>query len=406
MLTDELIKENVKEIFLSYNDMIRDDQSETSVESYKDVNNFLEDSDNESYFTYSNESDSSSIYNSDTTDEKNIKIYSYVSRSFIPKKDKKYKKFHTVSYINNMNSIVNFPLKNYGSILISDKIRKIKNYQWKPPGKNIPSISSIKLSHKKAWDIGKEGCNGLLIENLLESYKKKKLNYIVLDGTNIENFLTVYTHSYQDTIKGVNSSILNTFSFYDLEEAHFLYDIKSIHIYKDIKKKKKTIILKDLNDNFFNAILVCMNEIIIYLKIFNLKKSLLNKSNKKKKKKNLDEEIYFVKSVKNENNLYKNRIKDVISANKRKSIKYNFTDVKNIEKGNVNNLICLDENNDHIKDKLKLSKKFPSNNSEKFCYKYLCDALKKEENELKEFNKNDDNAKNEYTSHTSDSNEQ
>ncbi|CRH00240.1 conserved Plasmodium protein, unknown function [Plasmodium relictum] len=405
---DELINENMKEIFFSYNDMIQDDQSETSMESYKDVNKFLESSDDESYLEYSNESESSSICDSNTTDEKNIQIYSYISKSFIPKKDKKYKRFYTASYVNNMNSIINFPFKNYGDTSSSDKIRKIKSYQWKPSGKNIPPISLIKLSHKKAWDIGKEGCNGLLIENLFESYKKKKLNYIVLDGTNIENFLTVYSHSYQDTIKGVNPSILKIFSFYDLEDAYFLYDIKSIHIYMDVgkKKKKKTVILKDLNDNFFNAILLCMNEIIIYLKIHNLKRSLLNKSNKKKKKKvELDEEIYFVKSVKNENNLYKNRIKDVIYANKTKNIKHNFTDVKNLEKESVNNLICFDENNDDIKEKLK-SKELPSNNSEQFFYKYLNDILKKEEDELKEVNENYDITKNEYTSHTSDSIEQ
>ncbi|SBS98884.1 conserved Plasmodium protein, unknown function, partial [Plasmodium malariae] len=184
-LTDSLTNENMNEVFISYNDMIQDNASETCVESYQDLNEFLENSD-ESNFQYSNESENSSIYNTYSTDEKHIPIYSYVSNNFITKKERKYKKCYTASFINNMNSVENFPFKSYGNMITgTDKTKKIDNFQWKPLGKNVPEISLLNMSYKKAWDIGKEGCNGLLIKNIFESYKKKKLHYIVLDGTNI-----------------------------------------------------------------------------------------------------------------------------------------------------------------------------------------------------------------------------
>ncbi|EAA17825.1 hypothetical protein [Plasmodium yoelii yoelii] len=60
--------------------------------------------------------------------------------------------------------------------------RILEDFHWKPVGENVPDISSINLSRKKAWDIGKE-----------------------------ETFLTVYSHSYQETIKGINPSVLKIF---------------------------------------------------------------------------------------------------------------------------------------------------------------------------------------------------
>ncbi|SBT71466.1 conserved Plasmodium protein, unknown function [Plasmodium malariae] len=407
-VTDSLTNENMNEVFISYNDMIQDNASETCVESYKDLNEFLENSD-ESNFQYSNESENSSIYNTYSTDEKHIPIYSYVSNNFITKKERKYKKCYTASFINNMNSVENFPFKSYGNMTTgTDKTKKIENFQWKPLGKNVPEISLLNMSYKKAWDIGKEGCNGLLIKNIFESYKKKKLHYIVLDGTNIENFLTVYSHTYQETIKGVNPSVLIQFSFYDIEDAYFIYDIKSIHIFRKMKhkEKEKTVILKGLNDNFFNAILVCMNEIIHYLKFVNFKR-MMNKSNtKKKKNEELDETTYFVKSARNENNVYNNNIKDVISYNKKKK-KINDTYIngesnnKNCENNIVNfgnkNINCNKENKNDFPTILS------SNNIEEFGYEYIKDIIKKEEKKLYETDKMYINSNDEYSSHTSDS---
>ncbi|SCP04695.1 conserved Plasmodium protein, unknown function [Plasmodium ovale] len=411
-LTCALMNESISDVFISYNDM--NNESETSVESYKDVNDFLENSD-ESNFQYSNGSENSSFYNSYSTDEKNMPIYSYVSSNFMPKRGKKYKRCYTASHINNMNSVENFPFKKYGHITtIAEKKKKIEDFQWKPQGKNVPDISSINLSHKRAWDIGKDGCNGLLVKNVLESYKQKKLNYMVLDGTNIgtikNKFLTVYSHTYQETIKGVNPSVLRTFSFYELSDAYFVYDVKSIHIFRNMKHKtkEKNAIIKGLNESFFNAILVCMNEIIRYLKFIKFKRNLMNKlKNKKgkKKKEETGETTYFVKSARNDNNAYNNNIKDVISLNKKKT-KVNDTSVihETKKKNSTNNYVNFSKDIQYNKE---INKNVPtilsSNNNEEFGYAYIKDIIKREEKELYETDKMYNNSNNEYSSHTSDS---
>ncbi|EUD67213.1 hypothetical protein C922_02363 [Plasmodium inui San Antonio 1] len=406
------------EVFVSYNDMIQDNDCATSVESYKDVYEFLENS-AESNFHYSNESQNSRFGNSCSADEENIPILSYVSNNFKLKKEKKYKKCYTVSYINNMSSAENFPLKAYGRVPPDkDKPKRVTNIQWQPLGNNVPEIDKINLSYKKAWDIGKEGCNGLLIKNIFQSYKQKKLNYMVLDGTNIDNFLTVYSHTYQAAVKGVTPNVLRTFSFYDLENAYFMYDVKSIHIFSKVKgkDKKKSVILKGLNANFFNAILVCMYEIVIYLNFANYTHDSTNKSsNKKKKKKKGDErseKIYYVKSARNENNAYSSKIKEVISKNKNKK-KINGAaengafirnemgkaeESRNFPGGGKN--INVDrENPNHMT-------LWSSNNHEEFGYEYIKDIIKKEEKELYETDKMYHNSNDEYSSHTSDSIEQ
>ncbi|ETW15321.1 hypothetical protein PFFVO_05615 [Plasmodium falciparum Vietnam Oak-Knoll (FVO)] len=47
----------------------------------------------------------------------------------------------------------------YNILFTFCNIRELSNFQWKPLGKNVPKISLINLSHKKAWDIGKEVLN-------------------------------------------------------------------------------------------------------------------------------------------------------------------------------------------------------------------------------------------------------
>ncbi|CAG9477146.1 conserved Plasmodium protein, unknown function [Plasmodium vivax] len=409
--------ENMDQVFVSYNDMIQDNECATSVESYKDVYEFLENS-AESNFHYSNESQNSSVGNSFSTNEKNIPIFSYVSNNFKSKRGKKYKKCYTASYINNMSSAENFPLKAYGRVRPSrDKTNRLTNFQWKPLGKNVPEIDKINLSYKKAWDIGKEGCNGLLIKNMFESYKQKKLNYMVLDGTNIDNFLTVYSHTYQDAIKGVTPNVLRTFSFYDLENAYFMYDVKSIHIFRKVKDKDKgkSVILRGLNDNFFNAILVCMYEIVIYLNFANCEDGSTNKpSNKKKKKKGDDrnETTYYVKSARNENNAYRSNVKEVISHNKNKK-KINGASgnaaVTREEKGKAERSGDFPGGGENMNDDKENPNQitlWSSNNHEEFGYEYIKDIIKKEEKELYETDKMYHNSNDEYSSHTSDSVEQ
>ncbi|SBS85803.1 conserved Plasmodium protein, unknown function [Plasmodium malariae] len=172
------------------------------------------------------------------------------------------------------------------------------------------------------------------------------------------------------------------------------------------KEKEKTVILKGLNDNFFNAILVCMNEIIHYLNFVNFKR-MMNKSNtKKKKNEELDETTYFVKSARNENNVYNNNIKDVISYNKKKK-KINDTYIngesnnKNCENNIVNlgnkNINCNKENKNDFPTILS------SNNIEEFGYEYIKDIIKNEEKKLYETDKMYINSNDEYSSHTSDS---
>ncbi|KJP90258.1 hypothetical protein AK88_00106 [Plasmodium fragile] len=409
--------ENMDEVFVSYNDMIQDNEYETSVESYKDVHEFLENS-AESNFQYSNESQNSSVGNTCSTDEKNIPLFSYVSNDFKLKRGRKYKKCYTVSYINNMNSAENFPLKAYGRVPPNrDKTNRVINFQWKPLGKNVPEIDKINLSYKKAWDIGKEGCNGLLIKNIFEIYKQKKLNYMVLDGTNIDNFLTVYSHTYQAAIKGVTPNVLRTFSFYDLENAYFMYDVKSIHIFRTVKDKHKgkSVILKGLNDNFFNAILVCMYEIVIYLNFANCEHHSQNKpSNKKWNKKGdeLDEKTYYVKSARNEHNAYCSNIKDVISHNKNKK-KINgasgnaaFIREEMGKAKRSRNLSAGGKNMNTDKENSNDITLWSSNNHEEFGYEYIKDIIKKEEKELYETDKMYHNSNDEYSSHTSDSAQQ
>ncbi|SOV78218.1 conserved Plasmodium protein, unknown function [Plasmodium sp. gorilla clade G3] len=391
---DKLIKENINDVFLSYNDMIQDNESESSEESYKDVNNFLQQS-SDSPSTYSYESENSYIFKNNSEEERTAPIISYVSQNYICKKERKYKKSYTAGYINNMN-------------------RELSNFQWKPLGKNVPKISLINLSHKKAWDIGKEGCNGILIKNLFESYKKAKLNYMVLDGTNLDKFLTVYSRTYQETINGVNPSVLKTFSFFDLEEGYFLYDVKSIHLFKKGKKKNKerSIILKDLNDSFYNAILICMNEIIKYLKICDFKNNLKNKIKSEKDDSNtssgtsiteVDEKTYFVKSVKNEKNLYINNMKNVITTNKRKTLQKNNILINDIIPNNIvkKNYVSFKDRNYKNKEKIQIAHNVFSNNTEESGYKYLKDIIKKEENELKENDELYNNSYSGYSSHTS-----
>ncbi|GAW81134.1 hypothetical protein, conserved [Plasmodium gonderi] len=423
------MNEKMNEVFMSYNEMIQDNECESSDESYKDVNQFLENS-GESNFQYSNQSQNSSIATSHSTDGKNIPICSYVSNNFTSKRENKYKKYYTASYINNMNSAESFPFKDYGCVPSTrDKTKIVKNFHWKPLGKNVPQIDKINLSYKRAWDIGKAGCNGLLIKNLFESYKKKKLNYMVLDGTNIEIFLTVYSHSYQEAIRGVTPSVLRTFSFYDLENAYFIYDVKSIQIFRKIKEKdkeKKSVMLRGLNDNFFNAILVCMYEIAAYLNFVNSENIKMNKhSSEKKKKKNekQNETTYYVKSVRNKHNAYNRNIKDVISLNRKKKIMNNAL----INGASINNALINGAtiNAASIKEEMgKRGKKdFPkicknintskiyktsntvlaSNNNEEFGYEYIKDIIKKEEKELYETDKMYNNSNDEYSSHTSDS---
>ncbi|ANQ08435.1 Uncharacterized protein PCOAH_00027060 [Plasmodium coatneyi] len=414
---DSLMDENMDEVFVSYNDMIQDNDYATSVESYKDVYEFLENS-AESDFHYSNESQNSSLGNSCSTDEKNIPLFSYVSNDFKLKRGKKYKKCYTVSYINNMNSAENFPLKAYGRVPPNrDKTNRVTSFQWKPLGKNVPEIDKINLSYKKAWDIGKEGCNGLLIKNMFESYKQKKLNYMVLDGTNIDNFLTVYSHTYQAAIKGVTPNVLRTFSFYDLENAYFMYDVKSIHIFRKVKDKDKGkgVVLKGLNDNFFNAILVCMYEIVVYLNFVNYNYDSTNKPGKKKKKKKVDErneKTYYVKSARNEHNVYSSNIKDVISHNKNKK-KINGTagnaafireEMGKVERSR--NFPRGGKNMDVDRENPNQITLWSSNNQEEFGYEYIKDIIKKEEKELYETDKMYHNSNDEYSSHTSESVEQ
>ncbi|KYN99005.1 hypothetical protein PGSY75_1136700 [Plasmodium gaboni] len=391
---DKLIKENINDVFLSYNDMIQDNESESSEESFKDVNNYLQQS-SDSHSIYSYESENSYIFNKNSEDEKTAPIISYVSQNYICKKERKYKKSYTASYINNMN-------------------RELNNFQWKPLGKNVPKISLINLSHKKAWDIGKEGCNGILIKNLFESYKKTKLNYMVLDGTNLDKFLTVYSRTYQETINGVNPSVLKTFSFFDLEEGYFFYDVKSIHLFKKGKKKNKerSVILKDLNDSFYNAILICMNEIIKYLKICDFKNNLKSKIKIEKNDSDtssgtsiteVDEKTYFVKSVKNEKNLYNNNMKSVITTNKRKTLQKNNILINDIIPNNIvkKNYVSFKDRNNKNKEKIQIAHNVFSNNTEESGYKYLKDIIKKEENELKQNDELYNNSYSGYSSHTS-----
>ncbi|KNG78590.1 hypothetical protein PFMG_04772 [Plasmodium falciparum IGH-CR14] len=345
---DKLIKENINDVFLSYNDMSNskiskfpDNESESSGESYKDVNNFLQQS-RDSHSTCSYESENQYIFNNNSEDERTAPIFSYVSQNYICKKERKYKKSSTASYINNMN-------------------RELSNFQWKPLGKNVPKISLINLSHKKAWDIGKEGCNGILIKNLFESYKKTKLNYMVLDGTNLDKFLTVYSRTYQETINGVNPSVLKIFSFFDLEEGYFLYDSK-------IKSAKN-----DSNTSSGTSIT------------------------------EVDEKTYFVKSVKNEKNLYNNNMKNVITTNKRKTLEKNNILINDIIPNNIvkKNYVSFKNKNYKNKEKIQIAHNVFSNNTEESGYKYLKDIIKKEENELKENDELYNNSYSGYSSHTS-----
>ncbi|CDU17908.1 hypothetical protein YYC_04430 [Plasmodium yoelii 17X] len=416
-IKESLHDENIRDVFISYKDIIQNNESETSIESYKDVNEFLENSD-ESNSSYSSENENSDFYNSNSIGEKN-NFLSFVSNNFRSKKEKKYKKCYTTSYINHMNSIENFPFKSYRTINYDlDKKKILEDFHWKPVGENVPDISSINLSRKKAWDIGKEGCNGILIKNIFESYKQKTLNYMILDGTNIETFLTVYSHSYQETIKGINPSVLKIFSFYDLASAYYLYDLKHIHIFKSSKdkKKNKTIIIKGLNDNFYNSILICMDETIRYLKYSNIKNSILKKLDQKNKKKNtkienkLDKKTYFVKSAQNENNMYNDNIKNVISFNKKKHmancdtyLSENKEDKSNNNFSNNSNIIS-DTDINYSKEKSNISlENMSSNNNEEFGYAYINYIMKKEERELHQTGKMN-NSNLEYSSHTSDSN--
>ncbi|GAB66642.1 hypothetical protein PCYB_094260 [Plasmodium cynomolgi strain B] len=195
---------------------------------------------------------------------------------------------------------------------------------------------------------------------MFESYKQKKLNYMVLDGTNIDNFLTVYSHTYQAAIKGVTPNVLRTFSFYDLENAYFMYDVKSIHIFRKVKDKDKgkSVILKGLNDNFFNAIL----EVISH--------------NKDKKKINGAEgNAAFIRE-------------EMGKAERNR----NFP-------GGGKNMNADKENSNHMA-------LWSSNNHEEFGYEYIKDIIKKGEKELYETDKMYHNSNDEYSSHTSDSVEQ
>ncbi|EAA17824.1 hypothetical protein [Plasmodium yoelii yoelii] len=83
--------------------LLQNNESETSIESYKDVNEFLENSD-ESNSSYSSENENSDFYNSNSIGEKN-NFLSFVSNNFRSKKEKKYKKCYTTSYINHMNRL-------------------------------------------------------------------------------------------------------------------------------------------------------------------------------------------------------------------------------------------------------------------------------------------------------------
>ncbi|CAD2092118.1 conserved Plasmodium protein, unknown function [Plasmodium vinckei lentum] len=396
---------------------VQNNESETSVESYKDVNDFLENSD-ESNSSCSSENEHSDSCNSQSIDEKN-NLSSFGSNNFKSKKEKKLKKSHTVSYIEHMSSAENIPFKNCRTISYDlDRNKVLEDFHWKPVGKNVPDISSINLSRKKAWDIGKEGCNGILIKNIFESYKQKKLNYMVLDGTNIETFLTVYSHSYQETIKGINPTVVKIFSFYDLASAYYLYDLKQIHIYKSSKdkQKNKTMILKGLNDNFYNSILICMDETIRYLKYSNIKNSMLKKLDQKIKKRNskdeikLDKKTYFVKSVQNEKNVYNDNIKDVISFNKKKKMINSDAYLSDNKKDKPNKNFSSNSNPvsdtdiDYNKEKSNtFLENMSSNNNEEFDHAYINYIMKKEERELNKAGKMN-NSNLEYSSHTSDSN--
>ncbi|CAD2104709.1 conserved Plasmodium protein, unknown function [Plasmodium vinckei] len=419
-IKESLHNENIHDVFISYNEIVQNNESETSVESYKDVNDFLENSD-ESNSSCSSENEHSDSCNSQPIDEK-YNLSSFGSNNFKSKNEKKEKKLnksHSVSYIEHMSSAENIPFKNCRTISYDlDRNKVLEDFHWKPVGKNVPEISSINLSRKKAWDIGKEGCNGILIKNIFESYKQKKLNYMVLDGTNIETFLTVYSHSYQETIKGINPTVVKIFSFYDLASAYYLYDLKQIHIYKSSKdkQKNKTMILKGLNDNFYNSILICMDETIRYLKYSNIKNSMLKKLDQKIKKRNskdenkLDKKTYFVKSVQNEKNVYNDNIKDVISFNKKKKMINSDAYLSDNKKDKPNKNFSSNSNPvsdtdiDYNKEKSNtFLENMSSNNNEEYDHAYINYIMKKEERELNKAGKMN-NSNLEYSSHTSDSN--
>ncbi|SCM00546.1 conserved Plasmodium protein, unknown function [Plasmodium chabaudi chabaudi] len=422
-IKESLHDENIQDVFISYNEIVQNNESETSVESYKDVNDFLENSD-ESSSSSSSENEHSDSCNSQPIDEKN-NLSSFGSNNFKSKnekkekKEKKLKKSHTVSYIEHMSSSEKIPFKNCRTISYDlDRNKVLEDFHWKPAGKNVPDISSINLSRKKAWDIGKEGCNGILIKNIFESYKQKKLNYMVLDGTNIETFLTVYSHSYQETIKGINPTVVKIFSFYDLASAYYLYDVKQIHIFKNPKDKQtnKAMILKGLNDNFYNSILICLDETIRYLKYSNIKNSMLKKLDQKVKRKStkddikFDKKTYFVKSAQNEKNIYNDNIKDVISFNKKKKMINSDAYLSDNKKGKSNKNFSSNSNpasDTDIDYNKKKSNTFlenmSSNNNEEYDHAYLNYIMKKEERELNKGGKMN-NSNPEYSSHTSDSN--
>lgn len=199
-----------------------------------------------------------------------------------------------------------------------------------------------------------------------------------------------------------------------MEEGYFLYDVKSIHLFKKGKKKNKerSIILKDLNDSFYNAILICMNEIIKYLKICDFKNNLKSKIKSAKNDSNtssgtsiteVDEKTYFVKSVKNEKNLYNNNMKNVITTNKRKTLEKNNILINDIIPNNIvkKNYVSFKNKNYKNKEKIQIAHNVFSNNTEESGYKYLKDIIKKEENELKENDELYNNSYSGYSSHTS-----
>ncbi|VWU49541.1 conserved protein, unknown function [Hepatocystis sp. ex Piliocolobus tephrosceles] len=413
-----LMNKNISDVFISYNDMIQDNEYESSYGSYKDVSDFLENSESSSS-QYSSESEPLKLYNSHFTNRKaNIQETNSVNDIFTCEKENILRHSYTDSYINEMDSMECFPFTDYKHNTTNmNNISELAEYQWKPYGRSVPDISSINLTHRKAWDIGREGCNGILIKSILDSYNKKKLNYILLDGTNIDTFLIVFSHTYQEIVKGVDRRVIKTFSFYDILDANFMFDTKTIHITKKKKQKKKEkVIIKGLSDNFFNAILVCMNEIIRYLRISNLKGTLIQKLNKKKKqnekkKANIiekqndtNERTYFVKSIRNEKNVYNNNIKDILLFQKKKKKKKKSSCISKEETNKENDTMgAYSVNSKEKKNKNRFTALLSSSNTEEFGYTYIKDIIQKEKKDLYETDKMYINSNNEYSSHTSDS---
>eukprot|EP00920_Eleutheroschizon_duboscqi_P037929 GHVT01090797.1.p1 GENE.GHVT01090797.1~~GHVT01090797.1.p1 ORF type:complete len:243 (+),score=14.82 GHVT01090797.1:931-1659(+) len=69
-------------------------------------------------------------------------------------------------------------------LVTENDIRRIRRTAWHPQGINLPELSTIEMGYREAWDIGKQGCIGLLLTSIWDTpLGPNRMRFFVMDGT-------------------------------------------------------------------------------------------------------------------------------------------------------------------------------------------------------------------------------